>query len=95
MLTENLDSLIERTLSESKKDSAQKARKMLGEFVPLAVESALLYVKEQDVDDEQKEKIVQDAVDKVAKNFDNEYTIMSTENAKMYIEAELNRKLKQ
>lgn len=94
MLTENLDSLIERALSESKNDSALKVRKMLGEFVPLAVESALLYVKEQDIDNEQKKRIVENALDMVAKNFDSEYIIMSVENAKMYIEAELNQKLK-
>jgi len=94
MLTANLDSLIERTLSESKKDSAQKTRKLLGEFVPLAVDSALLYVKEREINDGQKKEIVQNALDMVAKNFDNEYIIMSAESAKMYIEAELNQKLK-
>jgi len=94
MLTANLDSLIERTLSESKNESAQKARKLLGEFVPLAVDSALLYVKEREINDEQKKKIVQNALDMVAKNFDNEYVIMSVKSAKMYIEAELNQKLK-
>ena len=94
MLTENVDSLIERALSESKNDAAQKARKMLGELVPLAVESALLYVKEQEISDGQKKKIVENALEMVAKNFDSEYIIMSAENAKMYIEAELNQKLK-
>ena len=57
MLTENMDSLIERAWSESKNYSAQKARKMLGELVPLAVESTLLYVKEQEISDEQKIKL--------------------------------------
>jgi len=95
MLIENLNSLIERTLSESKKESAQRARNLLGEFVPLAVDSAMLYVREQEINDEQKEEIVRKAMDMVAKNFDNEYLIMSAISAKMYIEAELAKKLKQ
>lgn len=94
MLTENMDSLIERTLSESKKELAQRTRKLLGEFVPLAVDSALLYVKEQEINDEQKREIVKKAIDMVAKNFDAEYIIMSANNAKMYIEAELKQKLR-
>ena len=93
MLKDNLDSLIERTLSESKSEAAKKARKLLEEFVPLAVDSAMLYVNEYEITDEQKNEIVQKSIDLVAKNFDNEYIIMSTESAKMYIEAELKRKL--
>ena len=93
MLKDNLDSLIERTLSESKSDAAKKARKLLEEFVPLAVDSSLLYVKEREITDEQKSVIVQKSIGIVAKNFDNEYIIMSAESAKMYIEAELKRKL--
>lgn len=95
MLKDNLDSLIERTLSESKSDAAKKARKLLEEFVPLAVDSAMLYVKERELTDEQKNAIVQKSIGLVAKNFDNEYIIMSAESAKMYIEAELKRKLQQ
>ena len=95
MLKDNLDSLVERTLSESKSDAAKKARKLLEEFVPLAVDSALLYVKEHEITDEQKNSIVQKAIGLVAKNFDNEYIIMSAESAKMYIEAELKRKLQE
>ena len=56
MLTENIDALIERTLSESKKESAEKARKLLREFVPLAVDSAMLYLKDQQINDEQKKR---------------------------------------
>jgi len=95
MLIENLDSLIERTLSESKKESAQRARNLLREFVPLAVDSALLYVREQEINDEQKTEIVRKSMEMVAKNFDNEYLIMSAISAKMYIEAELAKKLQQ
>jgi hypothetical protein len=93
MLKDNLDALIERTLSESKSDAAKKARKLLEEFVPLAVDSALLYVKEREITDEQISVIVKKSIGIVAKNFDNEYIIMSAESAKMYIEAELKRKL--
>ena len=93
MLKDNLDSLIERTLSESKSDAAKKARKLLEEFVPLAVDSAMLYVKEHEITDEQKNAIVKKSIGLVAKNFDNEYIIMSADSAKMYIEAELKRKL--
>ncbi|MDH5569786.1 MAG: hypothetical protein OEX98_08365 [Nitrosopumilus sp.] len=95
MLIENLDALIERTLSETKKESAKRARNLLAEFVPLAVDSALLYVRDQEINDEQKTEIVRKAMEMVAKNFDNEYIIMSAISAKMYIEAELAKKLKQ
>ncbi|GKS67438.1 hypothetical protein YTPLAS73_09850 [Nitrosarchaeum sp.] len=94
MLAENIDSLIERTLSESKKELAQRARNLLVESVPLAVDSALLYVENQEIDDEQKKEIVQKAINMVAKHFDAEYIIMSTASAKMYIEAELKKRLK-
>lgn len=93
MLIENLDSLIERTLSESKSDAAKKARDLLAEFVPLAVDSALLYVKENEITDEQKKEIVRKCILMIAKNFDNEYLIMSVDSAKMYIEAELKRRI--
>jgi hypothetical protein len=93
MLKENLDSLIERTLSESKNDASKKARKLLEEFVPLAIDSSLLYLKERNITDEQKKEIVQKSLEIVAKNFDTEYMIMSVVSAKMYIEAELQRKL--
>jgi len=95
MLVENLDSLIERTLSESKKETSQKARSLLKEFVPLAVDSALLYVKEKEISDEQKKEIIKKSIEIVAKNFDNEYIIMSIDSAKMYIESELHHRLKQ
>ena len=95
MLEENLDALIERTLSESKDESAKKARKLLQEFAPLAVDSTLLYIKEKEISDEQKEEIVKKSIDIMARNFDNEYMVMSVESAKMYIEAELMRKIKQ
>ena len=94
MLKENLDALIERKLSESKSDAAKKARQLLSEFVPLAVDSAMLYVKEGEINEEQKKEIVKKSLELIAKNFDNEYIIMSTESAKMYIEAELKRKIK-
>ena len=41
-----------------------------------------------------KKEIVKNALEMVAKNFDSEYLIMSAKSAKMYIEAELNHKLK-
>lgn len=94
MLVENLDSLIERTLTESKNDMAVKARELLKEFVPLAVDSSLLYIKEQKITDEQKTEIIKRALEIVAKNFDTEYMIMSVESAKMYIESELHRRIK-
>jgi hypothetical protein len=93
MLIENIDSLIERTLTESKHDAAKKARELLTEFVPLAVDSALLYVKENEITDEQKKEIVRKCILVIAKNFDNEYLIMSVDSAKMYIEAELKRRI--
>ncbi|MCA9811663.1 MAG: hypothetical protein KC483_02240 [Nitrosarchaeum sp.] len=93
MLVENLDSLIERTLSQSKNDNAEKARKLLKEFVPIAVDSSLLYVKENEITDEQKREIINRTLKIVAKNFDAEYIIMSVDSAKMYIEAELKRRI--
>lgn len=93
MLSENIDALIERTLSESKKELAQRARNLLVESVPLAVDSTLLYVENKVIDEEQKKEIVQKAISMVAKHFDAEYIIMSTASAKMYIEAELKKKL--
>jgi len=92
MLTKNLDSLIERTLSENKNEFAKRAKNLLKETVPLAVDAILLYYQKGDISSK-KEEIVNSALKAVAKNFDNEYIIMSEDNARMYIEAELKKKI--
>jgi len=92
MLTENIDSLIERTLSENKKEVAVRVKNLLKELTPLAVDAALLYYKNDDIE-AKKDEIISKALESVNKNFESEYLIMSANNARMYIEAELKRKL--
>jgi len=92
MLTKNLESLIERTLSENKTEIAKRTKNLLMETVPLAVDAALLYYQKGEITSK-KDEIVNSALKAVAKNFDSEYIIMSADNAKMYVEAELKRRL--
>ena len=95
MLKSNLETVIESAVSKNHQDTANRAKDLLTELVPIAIESALLYNENKVLSDEQKEKIINTALESLKKNFDQEYVIMSIENTKMYLQAELRKKISQ
>ena len=95
MLKSNLKTVIESAVSKNHQDTANRAKDLLTELVPIAIESALLYNENKVLNDEQKEKIIDTAVESLKKNFDQEYVIMSIENTKMYLQAELRKRISQ
>ncbi|MDH3779495.1 MAG: hypothetical protein OES15_01435 [Nitrosopumilus sp.] len=95
MLKSNLETVIESAVSKNHQDTANRTKDLLTELVPIAIESALLYNENKVLNDEQKEKIIDTAMESLKKNFDQEYVIMSIENTKMYLQAELRKRISQ
>lgn len=93
MLKNNLTTIIETAVSKNHQDTANRAKNLLVDLVPTAIDSALLYNESNSLTKEQKEKIIETAVESLKKNFDQEYIIMSVSTAKMYLEAELKKRI--
>ena len=93
MLKNNLETIIETAVSKNHQDSANRAKNLLLDLVPTAIDSALLYYEDKTLDDEQKKKIIDTAIESLKRNFDQEYIIMSIEKAKMYLQAELKNRM--
>jgi len=93
MLKSNLKTIIESAVSKNHQDTANRAKNLLLDLVPTAIDSTLLYYENKTLNDDQKKKIVDTAVESLKRNFDQEYIIMSVENAKMYLEAELKNRI--
>jgi len=93
MLKTNLTTIIETAVSKEHQDTANRAKKLLLDLVPTAIDSALLYAENKTLNDDQKKKIIDTAVESLKRNFDQEYILMSVENAKMYLQAELKKRI--
>ncbi len=93
MLGNNLETIIETAVSKNHQDTSNRAKNLLLDLVPTAIDSALLYNENNDLNKEQKEKIIDTAIESLIKNFNQEYIIMSVETAKMYLEAELKKRI--
>lgn len=93
MLGDNLKTIIETAVSKNHQDTANRAKNLLLNLVPTAIDSALLYNDNKNLTTEQKKKIVDTAVESLKKNFDQEYIILSVETAKMYLQAELKKRI--
>lgn len=93
MLENNLKTIIESAVSKNHQDIANRAKNLLLDLVPRAIDSALLFYENKTLNDNQKKKIIDTAVESLKHNFDQEYIIMSVENAIMYLQAELKNKI--
>lgn len=91
MLEENLVTLVERSFTEHKNHVAEKTRSMLKDIVPIAVNAALLGLKSPDEVTKQKEKIIEDVLEAVRKNFDLEDMLLPQDIATTHIKSELNK----
>ena len=95
MLKNNLTTIIETAVSKNHQETANRAKNLLVGLIPTAIDSALLYNESKSLTKEQKEKIIDTAIESLKKNFDQEYIIMSVSTAKMYLEAELKKRINQ
>jgi len=93
MLTANLDVLIERYVTENKKETADKVRTLFKELVPIAVDAALLSFKTPQEAQGKIEDIKKDALKSVARAFEFEELLVSHEDIMTRIMAELNKKI--
>jgi hypothetical protein len=93
MLEANLDILVERYVTENKKELAERVRKLLAEMVPVAVSAALLQYNSATEAQKEKDMIISEALDAVGKLMDTEELLFSSEDAVMMIKSELNKRI--
>ena len=91
MLAENLDNLVERYVTEHKREMADRVRKLMEEFVPIAVNAELLPYKTQEEIRKNIETIQDKAFESVGQAFDHQRLLFSHADAKTHIKAELNK----
>jgi hypothetical protein len=93
LLRDNLDSLVERTVTEHNKDLAKRGREIIFDLAPLAVEAALLPLKTKEEIREKAESITNNALASVKKSFDFEEIAYDNNLVEMTIKAEIRKKL--
>jgi len=93
MLTENLETLIERVVTEHKKDQNEKARQLLYASVPIVVDAALLIYKNNEEIRNNKDAIIEEALQSLFGIFQHDSVLLPYEHAKIYIKSELNKRI--
>ena len=93
MVGDNLDALIESAYTKNESKKAERAKNLLTDLSELAIDSALLYYDTKALEREDKEKIIEQSIKIIAKNFDFESIVLDMSNAKMYLEAALSKKI--
>ena len=93
MLLDNLDPLIERYVTKSKNERLARTSELLKELTPLAVDALLLAYKTTEEANEQKEKILQDAKEKIVKHLKEQMLLVSEDLVDTYVRAELKNKV--
>jgi hypothetical protein len=94
MLRDNLDPLVERYVTENKKENAEKVRNLLNDLVPRAVDAALLPFSTPEQARRNSEEIVKEALESVAKTMEFEELFFSHEDAMMRIKSELSKAIR-
>lgn len=88
-----IDMIIERTVTKNKKETGQKARELLKEVIPMAMDAALLdYSNKKDII-KNKSKVINAALKSVSEFFDYEQMLFSNGVAKMLLLSELYRRV--
>jgi hypothetical protein len=93
LLRDNLDSLVERTVTEHNKEITARGREMIFELAPLAVEAALLPLKTKEEIPDKIDSIVNTALVAIKKRFDFEEIAYDNNLAELTIKAELRKKI--
>ena len=87
-----IDMLIERTVTKNKKETSQKARSLLNEIIPVAMDAALLDYSNRKEIVQNKSKVINTALKLVSEYFDYEQTLFSNGVAKMLLMSELSKR---
>lgn len=93
MLKENLDSLVERMVTEHNKEIANRGRQIIFDLAPLAVDAALLSFRTKDEMREKTDAIVDSALTSIKKRFDFEEVAYDGNLVVMAIKAELRKRI--
>lgn len=93
MLDDNLGPLIERYLTENKKELADRGRKLLIDLVPTAVGAALLAFNTPEEARKKKDPLVKEALEAVAKSLDFQEILIPQADIEMMVKSELNKKI--
>ncbi len=93
MLKSNIESLVERFVTEHKNDLADKTKNMLKEIIPTAVDSTLLPFKTKEEIIKETEKIISNVLTSVEHVFDYQNMLFSNDIATMYIRSEIHRRV--
>lgn len=91
VLGDNLDNLVEIAFTQHKTNIAERTKMMLKDLVPVAVNATLLNFKDADEVKNEQEKIIQNVLETIRKNFDLEDMLLPQDIAKTHIKAELNK----
>jgi hypothetical protein len=93
LLRENLDSLVERTVTEHNKEITNKSRQIIFELAPLAIDAALMPFRTKDEIHTNISLIVNTALESIKKRFDFEEVAYDNGLAEMTIKAALRNKM--
>jgi len=93
MITKNLDPLIERFVTESKSDHIKRARELLKEITPLAVDAAIYSLKDTKDAKQKRDQAFDLAHQRIIEHLKNEFLLVSDDIIDMYVGAEMKKKL--
>lgn len=92
ILGENLPELVEIAVTDNNKKLSDTSKNLIRDLAPLAIDALLLNVDKKDVK-KNTEKLVNDAIDVIKKNFDFEEIVFHKDFADLFVKATLKEKL--
>ncbi|MEX0764014.1 MAG: hypothetical protein WEC35_06190 [Nitrosopumilaceae archaeon] len=92
-ISKGLGMLVERTVTEHKKETDQKVHQLLKEIVPNAIDAALLDYDTTSSIKKNKNKIIDNALKSVEIFFDSQQLLFSNDVALMLIKSELMKRM--
>jgi len=93
MLQDNLDALVERSVTQNNKEIGEKTKNMLNDLIPVAVSAVLLQFKTKEDAQKETDRIIQDVLKTAVHFFDYESILFSNEIAEIHIKSELNKRI--
>lgn len=93
ILRDNLSEIIESAVAKNNKELTDRSRKLIREMAPLAVDSILLFAKDKDEIKNEKEKIINQAIESIKKSFDFEEIMFDRNFAEMFVKSTLQEKI--
>lgn len=93
MLEQNLDSLVERAVTQNNKELSERSRGMIHDIAPLIIDSLLLSIQSKENAQQKKQEIIDDAMKSIKKHFDYEEIPYDGNFASIMLKAELNKRI--